>query len=85
MPVTVPTSDGLNPEDIRIGATVKALREARGFTQDQLANAALLSRPYLANIETGRKRPSMKAIARLAAALTVPQVALIAQPAEALA
>lgn len=68
-----------SPEDVRVGATVKALREARGLTQDGLANRAMLSRPYLANIEAGRKKPSPKAVARLAAALHVPQVALIAE------
>lgn len=68
------------PEDVRIGATIKALREARGMSQEQLSQAAMLSRPYLANIESGRKRPSIKAVARLAAELRVPQIALIATP-----
>ena len=39
----------------RIGATVKALREARGATPDQLANSVGISRPLLANIEAGRR------------------------------
>lgn len=67
-----------NPEDVRIGATIREFREMRGLTQDSLSRFALISRAYLANIEAGRKRPSMKAIARIADALRVPQIAIIA-------
>ena len=63
---------------IRIGATIREMREMRGMTQDQLSNAAMLSRSYVALIETGRKTASTKAIARIAAALHVPQISLIA-------
>lgn len=66
----------------RVGATVKQMREMRGMTQDQLANAALISRAYLANIEAGRKKPSGKAIARIAGALHVPQISIIAPTTE---
>ena len=65
-------------EPVRMGATIRQMREMRGMTQEHLANTALLSRSYLANIEAGRKKPSMKAIARIAAALHVPQISLIA-------
>lgn len=68
----------IDPDSIRVGATIKALREARGLTQEQLARRAQLSRPYLANVEVGRKRLSVRAAARVAAALAVPQIALIA-------
>lgn len=68
----------IDPDSIRAGATIKALREARGLTQEQLAHRAQLSRPYLANVEVGRKRLSVRAAARVAAALAVPQIALIA-------
>lgn len=68
----------IDPDPIRVGATIKALREARGLTQEQLARRARLSRPYLANVEVGRKRLSIRSAARVAAALAVPQIALIA-------
>ena len=67
----------------RVGATIRTMREMRGMTQDQLANSALISRAFLANIEAGRKRPSMKAVARIAAALHVPQISIIASEAGA--
>lgn len=72
-------------ELIRVGATVKQMREMRGMTQEHLSRAALLSRAYVANIEAGRKKPSTKAIARIAAALQVPQISIIAPEPEAAA
>lgn len=67
----------LDPETVRVGATIREMRTMRGLTQDQLANAALISRAYLANIEAGRKKAGGKAIARIAGALVVPQISLI--------
>ncbi|WP_415108816.1 helix-turn-helix domain-containing protein [Propioniciclava sp.] len=72
---------GAGAEAARVGATIKHFREARGMTQEDLSRAALLSRPYVANVEAGRKRPSVRAVARIAAALRVPQIALIAESA----
>lgn len=51
----------------------------RGMTQDELSRAAMISRAYIANIEAGRKRPGMKAVARIASALAVPQISIIAR------
>lgn len=50
---------------------VKILRAHRGMTQQELANAAGLSRPYLTEIEKGRKPGSVKALKSIAAALSV--------------
>ena len=68
----------LVPEDVRVGATIREMRQMRGLTQEGLSRAALISRPYVANIESGRQRPSMKVVARLAEALVVPQISIIA-------
>lgn len=51
---------------------VKIVRKFRGMTQDDLAAASGLSRPYLAEIETGRKDGSVSAIKALALALNIP-------------
>ncbi len=67
----------LDPEVQRVGATIREMRTMRGLTQDQLSNAALISRAYLANIEAGRKKAGGKAVARIAAALAVPQMSII--------
>lgn len=50
---------------------IKIIRKHRGMTQGDLANASGLSRPYLTEIETGRKDGSIRAIKAIAEALGV--------------
>lgn len=61
----------------RVGETVRALREARGITLDQLAAACDISRPHLSNIEAGRRHLTPVLAARIAAALDVRQAAIV--------
>lgn len=51
---------------------LKILRTHRGFTQAELAKKSGISRPYLTEIETGKKDGSMRALKALASALDVP-------------
>lgn len=51
---------------------LKIIRKYKGLTQIELAAAAGVSRPYLAEIETGRKTGSLAALKLLAATLAVP-------------
>lgn len=51
---------------------IRIIRKHRGMTQDDLANAAGLSRPYLTEIETGRKEGSIRSLKSIAKALNVP-------------
>lgn len=66
------------PEDIldaiaaRQESPVKILRKYRGLTQEELAEAAELSRPYLTEIETGKKNGSVRVLTRIAEVLDVP-------------
>jgi transcriptional regulator with XRE-family HTH domain len=54
----------------RFGQQIKRLREARGFTQEQLAAKAGLSRIYVAKLEAGdRRSPSFPVLERLTRAL----------------
>jgi len=46
----------LDPEDIRRGETLRALREANGLRVGETATAMEISSAYLSNIEAGRKR-----------------------------
>jgi transcriptional regulator with XRE-family HTH domain len=64
-------------EATRVGETIRALREARGLTLDELANAVGISRPYLNNIERGERRLTPVLAARVAHALDVRQAALV--------
>lgn len=65
------------PEDVLDKLTareenpVKVLRKYRGMTQTDLANKAGISRPYLTEIETGKKDGSIRAMRSLADALGV--------------
>ena len=62
---------------VRVGATVKSLRELRGFKPDGFAGAVGISRPYLVNIEAGRKKLTNVLLARMADILAVPQIAIM--------
>lgn len=50
---------------------IKIIRKYRAMTQDDLASAAGLSRPYLTEIETGRKEGSIRSLKSIAKALNV--------------
>lgn len=67
----------LNPEWIRTGSTIREFRELRGVKADELANGIGISRPYLANIEAGRKRLSPEHAARIASFLHIRQISIL--------
>jgi transcriptional regulator with XRE-family HTH domain len=50
---------------------IKALRDRRGMTQEQLAERAGVSRTYLARLETARQDPTLSMLEKLAKALGV--------------
>ncbi len=56
---------------------LRILREYRGYTQNELAERAALSRTYLTEIERGNKDGSIRALRALADALDV-NVSLLA-------
>jgi DNA-binding XRE family transcriptional regulator len=60
-------------EQLTIGkdSPIKVIRKHRGMTQGNLAAAAGISRPYLTEIETGRKDGSIRALKSIAGALDV--------------
>lgn len=45
-----------------VAANVREARRRAGLTQDQLADLACISRNYIAQIETGRKKPAIKTL-----------------------
>lgn len=67
----------LDPERVRVGETLRSLREKSGYKVDQFANELGISRPYYSNIEAGRKPLTKVLLARAAKALDVPQVAIV--------
>jgi transcriptional regulator with XRE-family HTH domain len=48
-----------------LGARVRHLREARHWTQEELAEHSGLDRSYVAGIEAGLRNPSVKVLSRL--------------------
>jgi transcriptional regulator with XRE-family HTH domain len=63
-----------------MGAMLRALREAAGLSQDQLAQAAGVPVGTLRNWEYGRREPLLSAAGRLAAALGVSVDELLKAP-----
>lgn len=62
----------------RLGAVIRTLRDAKGFSQVELAKRAKVARPYLVRLESGQQRnPSLAVLKRLAKALGVPVTALL--------
>lgn len=52
-----------------LGRHVRALREAKGWSQEFLAEVADVHRTYLGDIERGIRNPSLKSLLRIADAL----------------
>lgn len=60
-----------------IGARIKATREAKGLTQEDLADALDLSRNHISVIERGVKAPKLDTFVAIANALEVSADALL--------
>jgi transcriptional regulator with XRE-family HTH domain len=72
----------LEPQEA-LGRAVRELRQQRGLTQRQLAQAADLNETWVSHIEAGRTNPAWGTVARLARALGV-EVSQLAAHAERL-
>jgi len=60
----------------KLGAQIRQLRVARGWTQEQLAEHAGVHYKYLGDVERGVRNPALFNIARIARALGVPVAVL---------
>jgi len=54
-----------------LGRNVRKWRLQRGMTQEQLALDAGMKRSYLSELERGLRNPTVRALTRLAAALSI--------------
>jgi len=61
----------------RFGMKLKRLPEARGLTQQALAEKVGVSRAYLSRLEIGRHDPPLSRLEKLAKALRVSVTALL--------
>jgi transcriptional regulator with XRE-family HTH domain len=67
----------LKEKTIYIGKVIRPLREAKGMTQEELANEINLDRSYLSEIERNLKAPSLYTIFKLTKGLDMPPGELI--------
>jgi transcriptional regulator with XRE-family HTH domain len=58
------------------GARLRALREAKDLTQEEVAGLSVMSRSYLAGVEAGRHSLGVAKVLRIAAVLGVPPAEL---------
>ncbi|HEX4125503.1 MAG TPA: XRE family transcriptional regulator [Tepidisphaeraceae bacterium] len=63
-----------------LGGRLHAMRESRGWTLENLADRAELSRAYLSRLEGGDRQPSLAALCAIAGAFGVSVAALFEQP-----
>ncbi len=59
------------PAKTLFGRTVRTLREARGYSQEELAERAGLHRNYVGGIERGERNVALENIVKLAKALSI--------------
>jgi transcriptional regulator with XRE-family HTH domain len=68
----MPTAERAREIRSRIGAIVKTHREAKGYSQEELATRCLLSRSVISRIESGHHEPRISTLLVLADVLGVP-------------
>lgn len=64
----------------RVGRRIKELRMACGWSQEDLADGAEISRTFVGTIEIGRKRATLRTLFKIARALRVPISDLFRHP-----
>lgn len=56
---------------VRVGRKIRALRRAKGWSQQLLADHAELERAHLSRLEEGRREAGLRVLERIAGALDV--------------
>lgn len=60
-----------------VGRNVRAVRQARGMTQEQLAEKSGFSQQYISDLERGRRNPTVVSLYELALALKSTPIELL--------
>lgn len=69
-----------DPARRAFGRRVRSLREARGYSQEELAARSNLHRTYISSLERGQRNVGLDNVHALAAALGVRPAALFEEP-----
>ena len=64
----------------RLSESVRALREARGLTQEQMAKLSAVPRATWGHLESGSANPTLSVLHKVAMALQVPLEELTSSP-----
>jgi transcriptional regulator with XRE-family HTH domain len=78
MATRAPKREKIEFPEYNLGERIKHLRATRGLSQGQLAREAHVSQPTVAQIESGRKDPSVQTLKQIAKALDIEIAALFA-------
>lgn len=62
---------------IKFGTKLRLIREAKGLSQEELAELAGLHRTYVGSVERGERNPTLLILLKLANALAVPLSTLV--------
>jgi transcriptional regulator with XRE-family HTH domain len=73
---SVTETTNLDPEAVRLGATIKALREAYGLRTAELAEGVGISDRYLRYLEDGTKKAPLELCRKMANFLNIPLAAI---------
>lgn len=63
-----------------VGDNVRKIRQSKGWTQEQFADASGYSQQYISSLESGRRNPTAITIYELAQALGVGHLDLLTPP-----
>jgi len=55
----------------QVGRRIRSLREAKGISQEILAERSRLHRTYIGGVERGLRNPSLKSLSRIAKGLSI--------------
>ena len=66
-----------DPILLAFGQNVRKFRDAKGFSQEQLAEKADLDRTYISDIERGARNPGVKNLVKLAKGLGITSAKLM--------
>lgn len=69
----------LDPALVALGMAIRAMRQARGISQEELAHRSQVDRSYMSSIERGTQNPGVMAVVQIAAGIGVSVTALVAQ------
>ncbi len=61
----------ITKKDLLFGKRLQRARKSAGFTQEKLADKIRMSTTFIGLVETGKRRPSMKTLQKIASALNV--------------